>query len=155
MIFKCMKKGFLLIICMVYFCYNSLAQTLPSDSIIINSLSGVGGAHIAKIDIVACYPDGFGGWASYLSSQVKTDVPIKHSAPLGKYRVIIRFAIERDGTIDSVQALTHCGYGMEEEVMRVIAKSRKWHPAILNGQPSRTVREQPFEFVIDQNSYTH
>lgn len=85
-----------------------------------------------KVESEAEFPGGKSAWSNYLSKHLNTNVPVKNHAPPGKYEVIIRFRVNTDGSVSDVVAKTAYGYGMEEEVMRVIRKSPKWKPATKN-----------------------
>lgn len=87
-------------------------------------------------------------WQTYLSENVKAAVPLKKGARVGRYQVIIRFIIDKNGKIQEAYAETNLGYGMEEEGIRVIKKSPKWNPAILMNKPVNAYRRQPLTFVV-------
>ena len=91
-----------------------------------------------------------GGWAGFLTQNLKSNVPVKRHAPAGTYPVVVQFIIGKDGSIDNITPLTNFGYGMEEEVMRVIRKSPKWQPAMQNGRPVKAYRKQPINFIVSK-----
>jgi antitoxin component YwqK of YwqJK toxin-antitoxin module len=96
----------------------------------------------------ASFQEGVSDWQNYLAENVKTSVPVKKKAPLGQYQVIVRFIVGENGKIVDAEAETHIGYGMEEEVVRVIKKSPKWNPAIVMGKPVNAYRRQPITFMV-------
>jgi len=96
------------------------------------------------------FQDGNEGWKNYLIKTVNTEVPVKNGAPLGTYQVIIRFIITTDGKIANVHAETDWGYGMEEEVIRIIKKSPPWRSLIILGKKENAFRRQPLIFVVSQ-----
>ena len=53
---------------------------------------------------------------------------------MGTYTTIVIFIVDKEGNISDVKALTAHGFGMEEEVIRVIKNGPKWIPAIQNGR---------------------
>jgi hypothetical protein len=61
--------------------------------------------------------------------------------------------VDKDGSVSNVRAQTHFGFGMEEEVIRVIEKSGKWNAAMQNGQPVKTYRKQPISFVLESDGF--
>jgi protein TonB len=63
--------------------------------------------------------------------------------------VVIQFIVDKNGSVTQLTPITHFGYGMEEEVMRVIQKSPKWRPAMQNGKPVKAYRKQPITFVVN------
>jgi len=88
-------------------------------------------------------------WKRFLEKNLKSDVPSKNGARKGTYLVVIRFVIDKEGFASSIKAETNFGYGMEEEVIRVIKKSEKWRPAIYLGKQVNAYRRQPITFVVD------
>ncbi|MEJ7627095.1 MAG: energy transducer TonB [Ferruginibacter sp.] len=88
--------------------------------------------------------------AGFLGINIKSKVPIKKEAPNGTYKVIIRFIIDAKGKISGIRPETSLGYGMEDEVMRVIKKSPKWIPAIWLNKPVNAYRRQPLTFVVSE-----
>lgn len=104
-----------------------------------------------KVEVEASFPGGDNSWREYLEKTLNAFVPIDNGAPAGKYTVIVQFVVDKDGKISDVRALTKHGYGMENEVVRVIKKGPKWEPAIQNGRIVRAYRKQPVTFhVIDE-----
>jgi hypothetical protein len=49
-----------------------------------------------------------------------------------------------------VAPLTDFGFGMEEEVVRIINSGPKWMPAIQDGKQVKAYRKQPVTFQVDQ-----
>ena len=96
----------------------------------------------------ASFQESVADWQTYLSENIKSDIPIKNGAPIGTYQVFIRFIIDKKGKIKEAYAETNLGYGMETEGIRVIKKSPKWNPAILMGKPSDAYRRQPLTFKV-------
>jgi hypothetical protein len=96
----------------------------------------------------AMYRGGNGPWTAYISKTINSDVPIKNKAPLGTYSIIIRFAIDIDGSVTELLAETNFGYGMEQEALRVISNSPKWIPAQELGKFVKAYRRQPITFAV-------
>jgi len=81
-------------------------------------------------------------------------IPNKKNAPIGKYTAAVLFIVDKDGYVSDVKPATNLGYGMEEEVVRVILTSGKWTPALQNGTPVRAYRKQPVTFLLDTDVFT-
>jgi protein TonB len=64
--------------------------------------------------------------------------------------VVVQFIVAKDGTVSDIKALTRYGYGMEQEVVRIIKKSPKWSPAQQNGRTVNAYRKQPITFVVQE-----
>jgi len=96
----------------------------------------------------AGFPGGEKGWRSYLERNLNPAVPVKRKAPPGTYNIRIKFIVQKDGSISDISAETNYGYGMEEEVIRVITKGPKWIPAVQYGRKVKAYRIQPVTFVV-------
>lgn len=103
----------------------------------------------SKVEKRAEFPGGDNGWKDFVSRNINTRVPIKHRAPAGQYRVVIKFTIDKDGHVMDVTAETDPGYGMAEEAIRVIKKSPKRIPAEQMGRVVKSRKSQPFIFQVD------
>jgi hypothetical protein len=105
-------------------------------------------AKIVAVEMEASYPGGNDAWTKYLEKNLNSNVPNKNKAPIGKYTVIVRFIVDKDGSVSNVQPETNFGFGMEDEVVRVLERSGKWTAATKNGQPLRAYRRQPITFLL-------
>lgn len=105
-----------------------------------------------RIDIEAAYPGGVNSWNTFLERNILGDVATVNGARPGKYEVAVRFTVEPDGNLANFEPLTDQGYGMEEEVIRILKRSGKWKPAINNKDGDvkavRAYRTQPVIFVV-------
>lgn len=98
--------------------------------------------------IEASFPGGEEAWIAFVSENINNRVPVKKKAPAGRYRAIVQFIVETDGSVSNIQPLTKLGFGIEEELMRVIKKSPKWIPAVWLNKTVRAWRRQPLVFVV-------
>ncbi len=87
-------------------------------------------------------------WSSYISSNLDPSVPVTSGAPYGRYTVSVKFAVDKDGSIRDIKPQTKYGFGMEQEVVRILRKSPKWNPALMLGQPVKAWRIQPITFEV-------
>jgi hypothetical protein len=102
-----------------------------------------------KVKREASFFSGEQGWQSFLARTLKPNTPVKHKAPAGEYTVVVQFIVDTDGKLTDIKPLTAHGYGMEEEVVRVIKKSPRWTPAVLDkGVKVKAYRKQPVSFVV-------
>ena len=102
-----------------------------------------------KIDVEADFPGGNQDWSNFLSANLNSNVPGDKGCPAGKYQIVIRFLIDKEGNVDNIVPETKFGYGMEEEVIRVIKLSPKWKPAMQNGRKVKAYKRQPLMFVVE------
>ncbi len=62
--------------------------------------------------------------------------------------VVIRFVVEKDGSISNVSIAREIGGGCGKEVARVVKMMPKWNPAKINGKPVRFEFSLPIEFSL-------
>jgi len=105
-----------------------------------------------KVEIEAYYPGGTEAWRDFLTQNLKANIPVKNGAPIGRYDVYIQFVVNKNGDITDIKPLTHYGYGMEEEVIRIIKKTGKWNPAVQDGRPVNAYRKQPVTFMVTDDN---
>lgn len=96
----------------------------------------------------AAFPGGDAAWRRFLQNNLNAAVPVNNGAPAGQYTAMIQFIVDKDGTLSDIKALTRYGYGMEEEVIRMLKQSANWIPAQLYGRKVKAYRRQPITFVV-------
>jgi len=133
----------------LYFLFSIIVLPLfsqtepPSDTVVI------GDGVFEKVDVEATFSGGEAAWRKYLEQNLNPNVPVENGAPVGIYTVIVQFVVDRTGAISDIKTLTNFGYGMEQEVMRIMKKSPMWSPASQNNRTVKAYRKQPVTFVID------
>ncbi len=98
-----------------------------------------------KVEVDPVFP---GSWSNYLKKNLRASVPVDSGAKAGTYPVVVQFIVDKDGSISDIKALTIHGFGMEEEVMRIIKISPPWLPAGQNGHKVRAYKKQTVTFVV-------
>ncbi|MEI6948224.1 energy transducer TonB [Paraflavisolibacter sp. H34] len=98
----------------------------------------------------AQFPEGLTGWSQFLGRNLRGDVPVKKKAPAGAYTVMVQFIVNTEGRITDMEPLTHYGFGMEQEVLRILRLSPRWTPAWQYGRKVNAYRRQPITFVISE-----
>ena len=142
-----MQKIFICILCTLFIVNNSYCQN-DSAANKQNPILETDGKVYEKVELEATFPGGADAWQTYLQENLKADVPVKKGAPAGKYMVIVRFIVSKNGKVTDIKAETNYGYGMEKEVIRIIAKGPKWMPAQQNGKTINAYRRQPITFLV-------
>ncbi len=143
-----MPRTLLLFATCILLSLNALTQqqpTLPPDT---NTVAPPTTKALDVVEIEASFPGGAKAWVAYLMANLKANTPVKKKAKAGTYNVIVRFIVDRDGTISDIAAETNHGHGMEEEVIRIIKKGPRWKPAEQNGKFVNAYRRQPITFVV-------
>ncbi len=103
-----------------------------------------------KVENEAEFPGGNAAWARYVQKSLDGFNAGDNGAPPGKYQVIVRFIVSKDGGISDVQAETKFGYGMEERAIEAIKKGPHWKPALQNGRNVNAYRRQPVTYVVEE-----
>jgi len=103
-----------------------------------------------KVENEAEFPGGNGAWARYLEKSLGGFNPADNGAPPGKFQVIVKFIVSKDGSISNVEAESSHGYGMEEQAIKCIKNGPKWKPALQNGRNVNAYRRQPVTFIVEE-----
>ena len=88
------------------------------------------------------------GWRKFLERNLDPIVPIRNRAPEGTYMVVVQFIVDKEGHVTDIKPLTKFGFGMEDEVVRILKKSPPWIPAFQFGRNVKAYRKQPVTFVV-------
>lgn len=135
------------IICLLIFISNALIATAMTDT--IPSIDTVGKI-FETVEVEASFPAGEKAWLRFVTNNVNPQVPAKKKAPGGTYTVLIEFVVDQHGQLTDFRALTSHGYGMEEEVIRMLKTSPRWNPAIQRGRNVKAYRRQPVTFQVEE-----
>jgi hypothetical protein len=127
---------------------SAYSQDTPApDSVIAD------GNTFLQVDSEASFPGGFDGWRKFLEKNLNPNVPVDNGAPTGLFTVLVQFVVDIDGSISEIKPLTKLGYGMEQEVVRILKKSGAWTPAMQNERPVRAYRKQPVTFMVSDERF--
>lgn len=66
-------------------------------------------------------------------------------------RVVVRFAIEPDGRLDSIEIIESPHPSLAAEVERVLRTPLRWTPATSGGRPVRAKYTVPFVFQLPES----
>ena len=94
------------------------------------------------------FPGGAQAWTNFLVHHLKTNVPARRGARVGKYTVIVDFLVDKKGIVSDVSSEDDPGFGSKEEAIRVIRNSPKWIPAIQFNEPIAYRARQQITFVV-------
>jgi hypothetical protein len=106
-----------------------------------------------RVETEATFPGGIDEWRHFLERNLNPAVPVDNGAPCGKYTVYVQFIVDKDGRVSDIKPLTHLGYGMEQEVVRIMKESGSWDPAVMKGKPVKAYRKQPVTFMVEQEGF--
>lgn len=108
------------------------------------------------IDTPPGYVGGNTKWSAYVTgSNLITkaiDLAKKQNAPAGKYTVVVKFAVNADGTVGDVKTVNKpVGYGLEEAAIKLVQGSGKWVPANVEGKNTKAYLNLPVVFEVTRN----
>jgi len=118
----------------------SVIDTVPDDKMIDSIYS--------RVEVEASFDGGPDAWRKFLEKNLNAATPLKNHAPAGTYTVIILFVVDKTGKVGEIKALTQHGYGMEQEVIRLLKRAPNWIPARQEGRAVKAYRKQPVTFVV-------
>ncbi len=102
-----------------------------------------------KVEVEAAFPGGEAAWRNYLQKNLDANTPLDNGASEGKYTVTVKFVVSRDGSLSDVTCENDPGFGMCQEAVRVIKKTKNWTPALQNGRNVNAYRRQPITFLVE------
>lgn len=95
------------------------------------------------------FPGGVDAWRTYLQSNLDTKMPEQDGWKKGKYSVIVRFVVNKNGTVSDVIAENYAGTKTAAMCVNIIKNGPKWTPATQNGKMVNAYRRQPVTFVVN------
>jgi len=109
-------------------CVNKIADSIPAE-----------------------FPGGLKAWTKYLSANLNQNIAVANNAPEGKYDIAFQFTIGKEGGITKIEFENDPGYGIQDEIVRVLTKSNipKWKPASINGQYVAYKHKQRLTFTAE------
>lgn len=89
-------------------------------------------------------------WRRHLEKNLQSfiDNAAKKGMKAGYYTVMVRFIVEKDGSITDVNALNDPGNGLAAVSEEVLKTGSQWKPGEYNGKKVRSSFTQPITFVI-------
>lgn len=89
-------------------------------------------------------------WVVHLTNELEPIIKkaAKKGLRAGTYTVRVRFLVEKDGSINYVQALNDPGYDLAKAAEKSVQTGPRWTPGEHNGKKVRSFQTQPIRFVI-------
>lgn len=98
-------------------------------------------------------PEFIGGseeWKKYLMRNLDASVAVKENWKAGVHKVIVKFIVEKDGSISNVSTENYVGSKSAEHCINLVKLGPKWKPAMQNGHIVAAYRKQPITFVLSE-----
>ncbi|QOG02825.1 energy transducer TonB [Flavobacterium sp. MDT1-60] len=96
---------------------------------------------MADIENMPEFPGGLPEFYKFIGSNFKTPTDAVKNKIEGK--AYMQFIIEKDGSLSDIKTLKDAGYGIGDEVIRVLKLSPKWTAATYQGSPVRVMYSLP------------
>ncbi|MFY0654112.1 MAG: TonB family protein [Cyclobacteriaceae bacterium] len=100
-------------------------------------------------EIVENFPEPIGGYQAFYAYVMKNLVYPRHALQMNiQGRVFVKFVVDKDGSITSVQALKGIGGGCDEEAVKIVENAPRWNPGKQRGQPVKVYMTLPITFKL-------
>jgi periplasmic protein TonB len=93
------------------------------------------------------FPDGDKALFKFLGENIKYPAIARENGIEG--RVIVKFVVSRDGSIQNASVVRGIGGGCDEEALRVVKSMPKWKPGKNNGKPVNVTYTLPVSFKLE------
>lgn len=99
------------------------------------------------VEIQAEFPGGINKARQFIANNLR--YPEEAQANEIEATVRVKFKIEKDGSISKIEIVNKSGYGLDEEVIRVIKRMPKWTPAKSKGKVVESYFTMPISFRLN------
>lgn len=99
-----------------------------------------------KVEIEASFPGGSAAWRKYIIRAIWTQIDDKWDNKSDDGTCIVKFIVDKTGTVSNVEATTMKGSRLAEIIINAIRKGPKWIPAQQEGRYVDAYRLQPVTF---------
>lgn len=107
---------------------------------------GVTDSVYTVVEVDPEFPGGYEGLYKYLAESIVYPEQAKKEGIKG--RVMVRFVVEKDGTVSHAEVLRGIGGGCDEEVLRIVNAMPKWKPGRVKGEAVRVQYHLPVTFSL-------
>ena len=94
------------------------------------------------------YPGGMKECFRFLAKNLRYPVKAVENRTEGK--VVVRFVVEKDGSLSGVHVLNGADSYLDAEALRVVRSMPKWNPGRVDGKPVRTRFVLPIVFKLQE-----
>ena len=98
------------------------------------------------VEDMPAFPGGMEAMIQFISSNIKYPAAAKKQKVDG--RVLVKFVVEKDGSITEVKVIKPAFPSLDAEAIRVVKAMPKWKPGYQNGQAVRVQFAMPINFSL-------
>ena len=98
------------------------------------------------VEDMPAFPGGMDAMIQFLSSNIQYPADAKKQKVDG--RVLVKFVVEKDGSITEVKVIKPAFPSLDAEAIRVVKAMPKWKPGYQNGQAVRVQFAMPINFSL-------
>lgn len=98
------------------------------------------------VDQMPAFPGGVSGLVDYLSQNVHYPDLARVNNIQG--RVMVKFVVEKDGSINECKIVKSVDPSLDKEALRVVKSMPKWQPGMKDGKPVRVSYTVPISFKL-------
>lgn len=117
-------KKLLLIMLLAFVSVNAYSQSDDADNDVYN-----------MVDQSAKFQDGYNSIIKFVQENIKYPAEAQENNVHGKLMVSV--IVEKDGSLSDIKIKKGLGYGLDEEIVRIIKMMPKWQPAQHKGKAVR------------------
>ena len=121
-------------------------ESASSEQVVTAEASAVGDEVFDVVDQMPEFVGGASSLRSYISQNVRYPAIAEENGVQGT--VVVKFVVERDGTVTSVQVARSVDPSLDKEAVRVVKGMPRWIPGKKNGQPVRVSYTIPVSFRL-------
>ena len=121
-----MKKLFLIML-LAFVSVNAYSQSDDADNDVYN-----------MVDQSAKFQDGYNSIIKFVQENIKFPAEAKENNVHG--RLMVSVVVEKDGSLSDITVKKGLGYGLDEEIVRIIKMMPKWQPAQHKGKTVRQIQ---------------
>jgi protein TonB len=90
------------------------------------------------------FPGRGSAWANYLNKNLEYPQRALNANVAGM--VVVQFIVNKEGVIEDIDIYKSVEFSLDEESIRMIAKSPRWTPAVQDGKNVKSYKRQPIVF---------
>ncbi|RKD13244.1 hypothetical protein BCY91_10520 [Pelobium manganitolerans] len=137
---------------------DSIEKPKSDKNLMLNEVSVVGYGNstndtnnheiFTNVEVLPSFPGGLEAFGKFLAQNLRYPDQAKKDKTQG--RVFCQFVVEKDGSLSNIKVVRGIGGGCDEEAVRVLAISPKWHPGVQNGRLVRVGYTIPILFNLQE-----